>query len=91
MKTRTAEEKIALIKDVADRFYVHTETFNEPWGGGNLGDATPGATLAYLLSAIADGDQMTVFPEFEEHTFLKTFFPDDHAVWDYIEIEKENT
>ena len=86
---RSAEEKIALINDVCGRFwfYQRTETFTTEWEGCNT-SVCMGVALAYLVWAIADDGSVSYDKGEAGHRFLKLYFPHDHAVWEYVEIEE---
>jgi len=80
--------KLALIKDVYQRFYDNLESFTSPWGKeAEECQVVPGATLAYLLGAIATDGQIELVEDEEIATFLKVHFPADHAVWNHIQFE----
>lgn len=84
--------KLALIKDVYQRFYDNLESFTSPRGKeAEECQVVLGATLAYLLGAIAtDGKielQIELVEDEEIATFLKVHFPADHAVWNHIQFE----
>ena len=80
-------KKLALIKDVYQRFYANTESFNDPWDPESASSECPGTTLAYLLGAIATDDLIELCEGAEPDTFLKVHFPANHAVWNYIQFE----
>lgn len=86
-KERSAEEKIALINDVYERFYKNTDSFDDQMSESPFSNCY-GTALAYVLGSIADDSFVCYDEGTADHRFLKLYFPHDHAVWEYVEIEE---
>jgi hypothetical protein len=81
LRDLTDIERIRLIREVFESFLPETESFHGRTGGD----------LAYLMGAIAD---RTGHETFQVHSgddseflaFLDLLFPQQHMVWEFIEI-----
>ncbi len=79
-KEDSDREVLQLIQDVYKAVFSKCDTFEED---------DIGVDLAYILGAIATGGGCTWAPERKMLGVLRECFPEDHAVWKYVEVEDE--
>lgn len=92
--SRTPAERLALIAELADWLYAHTESWEEGYGEAHANPV--GADIAYLFGAIARDRTIVLDPGRNALWALLTDhlgeqgddrLPSGHPVWGYISIE----